>query len=469
VLTQDGAIADIAKAHAPSRRSWAVVGNDLNRIAADEIRIKLSELCYKAVACDATEDKKHIDLSSEPLTLICAAGLTGSAADDVTKEVAIFRAHAGVPLVIATDSETRFDEAVGVIHVPPAHPDLAFILSTMAGHLFGYHAARAIDDQARPLRETRAAIEAAAEEKSRRPEELLERLRPTLASFGRTVARRVSSGEYNGTLEASTAWRLLHAFQSATSDARAGWATASGPGAVIDELTEALTAGIDELTRPIDAIKHQAKTVTVGISRADEDVLTVPVVSQLLSIGVDRSVLPYSVLKTLVALDPALLAVTGHTRYRIDGDVDSPDATVTVIDKGGSAEEVSSRTEFDPRLRGAKHRVASEREVLAAIGRSDGRPVVIVPEISGGRTVGVTLLHVEFAESLQPRQVEQVLRGYRGRIDLLESAVTETESTFDVSRLAHYSLVDLLTAPIEVLADRWLTDALPSAAAAHPD
>ena len=55
--------------------------------------VKLSELCYKAIACDTTEDKKHIDLSSEPLTLVCAAGLAGSVADDAAKEVAIFRAH----------------------------------------------------------------------------------------------------------------------------------------------------------------------------------------------------------------------------------------------------------------------------------------------------------------------------------------------------------------------------------------
>jgi hypothetical protein len=67
-----------------------------------EIRIKLSELCYKSIACDATEDKKHIDLSSEPMILVCAAGLTGSTADDVAKEVAIYKAHKAVPIVIAT-------------------------------------------------------------------------------------------------------------------------------------------------------------------------------------------------------------------------------------------------------------------------------------------------------------------------------------------------------------------------------
>ena len=72
-------IAEAAQRLAPSRRYWAVVGNGANRIAADEIRIKLSELCYKSIACDVTEDKKHIDLSSEPLILVCAAGLDGLA------------------------------------------------------------------------------------------------------------------------------------------------------------------------------------------------------------------------------------------------------------------------------------------------------------------------------------------------------------------------------------------------------
>ena len=45
--------------------------------------------------------------------------------------------------------------------MPVTHPLLAFVLSAMVGHLFGYEAALAIDAQARPLREARAAIEAA--------------------------------------------------------------------------------------------------------------------------------------------------------------------------------------------------------------------------------------------------------------------------------------------------------------------
>ena len=103
VVGRRAEIAEIAQRHALHRRYWAVVGNGANSIAAREIRIKLSELCYKAIACDVTEDKKHIDLSSEPLVVVCAAGLTGSNADDVGKEVAIYRAHRAAPIVIAED------------------------------------------------------------------------------------------------------------------------------------------------------------------------------------------------------------------------------------------------------------------------------------------------------------------------------------------------------------------------------
>src|ERR687892_47067 len=161
VIERRPVIAEAAHRLAPAKRYWAVVGNGVNRIAAAEVRIKLSELCYKSIAADSTEDKKHIDLSAEPLIVVCAAGLQGSTADDVAKEVAIYRAHKASPVVIATDGQARFASALHVLPVPATHPALAFVLSAMAGHLFGYEAALAIDALARPLRAARAAIEAA--------------------------------------------------------------------------------------------------------------------------------------------------------------------------------------------------------------------------------------------------------------------------------------------------------------------
>src|SRR5204863_6928679 len=173
VLASRDTIAEVAARYAPARRYWAVVGNGPNRIAAQELRIKLSELCYKSIACDSTEDKKHIDLSSEPMILVCATGLDSSTAGDVAKEVAIYRAHKAAPIVIATEG-TSFPAALHTIEVPVVHPELAFVLSAMAGHLFGYEAALAIDAQARPLREVRAAIEEVASSASVHLDPLLE-------------------------------------------------------------------------------------------------------------------------------------------------------------------------------------------------------------------------------------------------------------------------------------------------------
>ena len=166
VLARRDAIADAARRFAPTKRYWAVVGSGANKVAAEEVRIKLSELCYKSIACDIIEDKKHIDLSSEPLILVCAAGLAGSTADDVGKEVAIFRAHKATPIVIADDGDARYP-AAAVIAVPAVDPALGFVISAMAGHVFGYEAALAIDATARPLREAMEVIErAVGEERS---------------------------------------------------------------------------------------------------------------------------------------------------------------------------------------------------------------------------------------------------------------------------------------------------------------
>src|SRR6266508_3147405 len=459
VLGQRDRIRQLAQEHAPSRRYWAVVGNGRNQIAAEEIRIKLSELCYKSIACDATEDKKHIDLSSEPLTLVCAAGISGGPATDVAKEVAIFRAHAGVPIVIATEGEARFEHAAGVVFVPPAHPALAYVLATVAGHLFGYEAALAIDAQALPLKRARAAIEQVAAAAGS-ADEALERLGPALAPIGAELRGRLRAGEYDGTLDAGTALQvtslLRYGERLAPLDSyQLEQGKVATPSVLLDDLTAALTAGIDQLTRPVDAIKHQAKTVTVGISRSDEALLTVPLVHELLEAGAAREQLAYGNLRTVAELDPAVASATGFTRYRIAGDPSGEGATIEVADRGGVSLEIPSRTDSDHRLRGTKQRVAAERQVLAARGRGDGRSFVLVPQVKGDHVTGLVLLHVELRDRLPAARMRRVLEGYRGRLAELRSAVTETEPAFEESLLGELPVARLLTEPIEVLADHW--------------
>lgn len=461
VLAQDDKIAEIAAAFAPQRRYWALVGNGKNRVAAAEVRIKLSELCYKSIACDATEDKKHIDLSSEPMILCCAAGLTGSTADDVAKEVAIYKAHKASPIVIATAGESRFDGADGIIEVPPSHPALAYILSTMGGHLFGYRAALAIDKTALPLRQMRGAIEEAfAEGGAEQNDNVLHDLSPLLLPHWSTFRKDLLAGRYDGSLEAKTATRLSSLCNyvlglTPLDSFMVEFGEPGAPGIVVDSLTEELTKAIDELTRPVDAIKHQAKTVTVGISRTDEALLTAPFVREAMAAGAMRDHLGYRDLRALASLDPAVIEVLGSTRYRIDGDVRSDEATAHVIDRRGVAKQMSSRTDQNPQLRGTKHLVANERQLMVAKGRSDDRTVVILPEVHNNQTIGLTLLHVRFHDHLDAQALRSVLGGYRNRYQALADAVTETEPSFDEALLATMPVVDLLCDPIYSLADRW--------------
>jgi glutamine---fructose-6-phosphate transaminase (isomerizing) len=445
-------IADAARRLAPPKRYWAVVGNGPNRVAAEEVRIKLSELCYKSIAADATEDKKHIDLSSEPLILVCAAGLRGSTADDVAKETAIFRAHKATPIVIADEGEQRYS-AAATITVPPVDPALGFVLSAMVGHLFGYEAALAIDGSARPLREAREAIERAVAD-TRDGDAVLAVLRSQIPPYAHRFLDGLRDHVYDGHLEASTAVRLVGLLRDVMSpNPVEQYAASSGrvgtPGVLIDELVVALTRAIEELTRPVDAIKHQAKTVTVGISRSDEGVVDRALVQAALHAGAGRDVLTYHTLKVLADLDPAVAEVTGFTRYRVD------DKTISIVDRDGISRDLPSRVDTDSRLVGTKHRVAESREVLVARGRRDQRTVILVPEVKAGTCTGITLLHVRFHDRLDAPVMKGGLQGYDNRYSRLVDWVSETEGEFDESKLAELPVADALIEPISDTADLW--------------
>ncbi len=459
VIARRSAIADVARRYAPSKRYWAVVGNGPNAIAANEVRIKLSELCYKSISCDVTEDKKHIDLSCEPLILVCASGLVGSTADDVAKEIAIYRAHKATPIVVANESETRFDAAHAVIPVPDIDPSLAFVLSAMVGHLFGYEAALAIDELARPLREAREIVEHAVVSRAD-ADQVVNTVRSGVRPMAERFQEVLRSGAYDGHLEASTAVRVatmlrvildpapVEAHQNETGKV-------GSPSALIDDLTMALTRAIEELTRPVDAIKHQAKTVTVGISRSDEGIMDRILVREVLDTGAGRDVLSYRTLKVLADLDPAVESVVGFTRYAIEGDPTTTNAIISVVDRGGLSRDVPSRVDRNPSLVGTKRRVANEREVLVARGRGDGRTVIFVPEVKSGQTVGITLVHVRFHDHLPASVMRAVLQGYDRRYDRLVDWVSETEGEMRDDLLAEIPVADLLILPISDMADRW--------------
>lgn len=310
ILDNQVHIAECAKSLAPYARYWAVTGSGTNHIAALEIRIKLSELCYKSIPVDYTEDKKHIDLSTEPLTLVIANDLPGDLVGDVVKEAAIFKAHNGRPVVFATegsDAEAFGEYAERVIPVPAIGGDLAFVLATVAGHLFGFYAARAIDEGAQRLKTINGMLGLVAMEA---PEADADGLLERLDEF----VKEATEGSVNSGLAASD---IAHVARTAR---LLGQANAQG-----ETLTELASAAIaplqkayEETSRPVDTIRHQAKTVTVGTSRP-EDALSVQVRDVLASLAIADSRLSFDNRKMLANLSRLIEDIEWGSVLNIDG------------------------------------------------------------------------------------------------------------------------------------------------------
>jgi glucosamine--fructose-6-phosphate aminotransferase (isomerizing) len=447
------------------KKFWAIVGSGPNKTAADEIRIKLSELCYKTISSDIVENKKHIDLSAEPLILVCAAGNPESVVEDIAKDVAIFKAHKAAVVVFAEEGDDRFDKvADAVIPIPIATGPLPVILNTMAGHLWGYYAARGIDEEALVFRKFRNLLNLAMAEQAKMNYSLYERIadagfRHLVGEFYQSFNKMRNDGAFNllGTKTISDLVLLMKyaGGKLPLEDFRYEFKSDEGLDSPLDLLDVTLGCAIDELTRPIDAIRHQAKTVTVGTSRREK--IPQGIVFDLLTeLQYSPRDLTYKNVLTTGRIQPALSAVRGYTVYGI-GNLDAegnPGAasTITVRKKGGVAESMTSRTETSSLLMGTKRTIVSTGHVYIGRGKSDGASIVIIPLLGENNFVSnLLLIHVDYNELLSLREKREVL-GYR--YNDIRNLVNEYNIVWDDQYLAKIPLAELLSEPVEELAGR---------------
>jgi len=440
VLDQSPLIEEIAKKTALRRRYWAIVGTGASKIAADEIRIKLSELCYKAIAVDYLEDKKHIDLSSEPMIIICASGLPAVTISDVVKEVAIFKAHCSVPIVIADEDERRFDPyAAHLIPVPRYNSELSYLLPTMVGHLYGYYAASSFDSRSDQLKKLRNTLVKEIEKKNVELDgtELWKMLGHSegLTSSALNVQETIEQGEVDSGLEVGTATRL-----SSFLDFLLGRISLDHfkhrfkkPGTLGGLLTtgvELLSIAVNELSRPIDAIKHQAKTVTVGISRQATKAMEGPIWSLFNEFSVDSETVAAGHGNILSALSPLVKEVEGASLYKVRGltAIGKPlyKSTIQMERTTGCAANMKTRCEQPVRLAGTKWGVVADQKIFLGIGHSDNRRILILPVIGQKNEGHLFLFHINFVEK-GPREVRMAaLKSLQDRYKQVLIAVTET-------------------------------------------
>ena len=400
VLDMRDEIKECADKLAISKNYWATVGSGANKTSADEIRIKLSELCYKTISSDFVEDKKHIDLSSEPLIIVCAAGTRESVLGDIIKDTAIFHAHKACPIVITTQGEDRFDlYAKAVFKIPEVQEHFAPILNTLVGHIWGYYAALAINAGSKFFYEARLKIENIIKEFRFMGhddyEVLLEnKFTETVAEFYNQFAQKRRREEFPSAMGLSTVSdiTLLLKYLSGrlpVSDFEVDFGVKGTPPNMLSTFFTTMNQAINVMARPVDAIKHQAKTVTVGTSRISESFEGIAF-DALAEHNIQISLITNTNVLVLKNLQEIISEVKGAVLYRITGlnllGKVTSDTRIDVVSKTGILTNETSRVETDHRLKGTKNIIVREGNVYIGKGRKDNRNILVIPVLSSSPT-----------------------------------------------------------------------------------
>ncbi|MEI6314199.1 MAG: SIS domain-containing protein, partial [Syntrophus sp. (in: bacteria)] len=447
------------------KRYWAVVGSGPNKAAADEIRIKLSELCYKTISSDIVENKKHIDLSAEPLIIVCAAGSPPAVVGDIVKDVAIFKAHKAGIVVFADTGEERFNEyADTVIEIPRAPLPLPVILNTVAGHLWGYFAARSIDAEAVYLRKFRSRMNQAMVEQGKHHYSLYDRLfdrqfRRIISDFATDFHGRLVQGVFSQ-VSAQTIANIVLLLKYAVGklpleDFWIDFKEEEDFTSPLDLLDVSLGHAIDELSRPIDAIRHQAKTVTVGTSRKEEALAGI-IFQFLRETGFPAKTLTGKNIMALKILQPAIADIRGYTLYHISNlDIEghpTEESLIEIVKREGVSLRMASRVEGHRKLMGTKRTIASMGHIYSGFGRADGATIIIIPLLGkNSQTENLLLLHVNYREDMTVEEKKETL-GYR--YNDIRNMINEYNLPWTDQYLATMPVAALMGEPVEFIADQ---------------
>jgi len=445
ILSKKNEIGESARRLASTRTYWAAVGSGPNKVSADEIRIKLSELCYKTISSDFVEDKKHIDLSSEPLIIVCAAGANDSVIGDIVKDTAIFHAHKAAPVIIADEGETDFEPyAKDVFYVPVVNQHLAPIVNTLVGHIWGYYAALAINEGSKFLhtfrQELQEIIDGYTQDGFNGYEIILEnRFREKIVLFYNAFREMRTKTEYPIAITNSSDLILILKYLSGrlpVSDFEIDFGQKGTALNMLDILFNCLGNSINAMSRPVDAIKHQAKTVTVGTSRISTKVGGI-LFDTLNSYGLRISQILNRNVLVLRNFQDIVSKINGAILYRISGlsllGEPADNTTIEIIRKEGSLAPFPSRVEKHKLLRGTKEIIVRQSNVYIGKGRKDDRNIIIIPVLSASSDMPniieyLLLLHISFKENI-PLPVK--IKALGGKYQHIKNIVQENSLLWD--------------------------------------
>jgi len=465
VLSRKEEIARSAHSFAPTKKYWAIVGSGYNKIAADEIRIKLSELCYKTISSDVVEDKKHIDLSSEPLIFICAAGNRGDVINDIIKDTAIFKAHQATTIVIATEGEERFKPyADSLLYVPEIEERFSPIITTLAGHLWGYYAARSINEESRFLfdfrQEMGSYVSASIEKGLDIYQTILEKaFQEKAAKFFSHFKKRMEDKRYTTAMELNAAsdLTLLLKYLSGrlpVSDFELDFGVSGTAPNMFDIFFRSIGEAINNMARPIDAIRHQAKTVTVGTSRIWKPIEGF-LFECLKNNEFDASNITNKNVLVLTNLQEIISEIKGETLYKISNLTYTGEpfenSMIEIVKKTGSSSQLVSRVSKDKKLKGTKRIIVNAGNVFIGKGKIDNRSILIIPIMKKGPNIDhLLLLNVAFNKEVE---LSKKVKALGEKCSHIKNIVEETDLPWHDNYLNMLEMEELFGNSAEKIAE----------------
>jgi hypothetical protein len=299
--------------------------------------------------------------------------------------------------------------------------------------------------------------------------------REQVATFERVFKDKLRQDRYATALsiQAASDLTLLLKYMAGrlpSSDFECDFGVKGTPSHILDTFFACMGQIIGELTRPVDAIKHQAKTVTVGTSRLAEKVAGL-LFAALGQNGFETGQLSTANGVVLRRLQDVVGAMQGTTLYRIAGlnwlgePVDT--STIALEQKAGSSALLPSRVESDTRLRGTKRIIVQNGNVFMGKGRRDQRSILVIPIMSTATTLDyLLLLHVAFRPDVA---LDKTVTALGGNYQPIRHLVEETRFAWHDAYLNRLEMEELFGGSAEKVSEHILAVLRTASAASASD